>query len=228
MRIKSGFVRGPMLGRRHHDHAGLDHDDAGRSLAGAGGPDRSCTAGAAKVNDVAPDATAFVHRNADFLFKCEVIWAPEDDPDLIAANLEWLEGYHAAMQPYLSGGAYQNFPDRTQVDWQHAYYGENFPRLVETKRTWDPDNLFRFPQSIPVSLSLPHGSDSQANRGGRRSPPSTELTSLNDRTLRRVLSGGIIPNARPVSPARAASTRAMNAKSAACGARSCPSNAPRS
>jgi hypothetical protein len=104
-----------------------------------------------KVNDVAPDATAFVHRDADFLYKCEVIWEPQDDPGLIAANLEWLTGYHAAMQPYFSGGAYQNFPDRTQEDWQHAYYGQNFDRLVETKRAWDPENLFKFEQSIPTA-----------------------------------------------------------------------------
>ena len=103
-----------------------------------------------KVNDLAPDANAFVHRNADLLFKCEVLWEPQDAPDLIAANLDWLEGYHAAMQPYLSGGAYQNFTDRAQADWQRAYYGENFARLVEVKRAWDPDNLFRFPQSIPL------------------------------------------------------------------------------
>jgi FAD/FMN-containing dehydrogenase len=105
-----------------------------------------------KVNDLAPDANAFVHRDADLLFKCEALWEPQDDPALIAANLDWLEGYHAAMQSYLSGGAYQNFTDRGQADWQHAYYGDNFPRLVEIKRTWDPDNLFRFGQSIPVNL----------------------------------------------------------------------------
>ena len=105
-----------------------------------------------KVNDLAPDATAFVHRNADFLFKCEVLWEPEDDPDLIVANLEWVEGYHTAMQPYLAGGAYQNFTDRSQDDWPRAYYGQNLERLVEVKRTWDPDNLFRFEQSIPVNL----------------------------------------------------------------------------
>jgi FAD/FMN-containing dehydrogenase len=55
------------------------------------------------------------------------------------------------MQPYLSGGAYQNFTDRGQEDWQHAYYGGNFKRLVEIKRARDPDNLFQFGQSIPVA-----------------------------------------------------------------------------
>ncbi len=105
-----------------------------------------------KVNDVRPDATAFVHRHADLLFKCELLWEPQDDPTLIEENLDWIEGYHAAMQPYLTGGAYQNFTDRSQVDWQHAYYGENFERLVEVKRAWDPENLFRFGQSIPVDL----------------------------------------------------------------------------
>ena len=55
-------------------------------------------------------------------------------------------------QPYLSGGAYQNFTDRSQDDWPRAYYGQNLERLIEAKRRWDRDNLFRFPQSIPVSL----------------------------------------------------------------------------
>ena len=105
-----------------------------------------------KVSDLAPDANAFVHRGADFLFKCEALWEAEDDPGLIAANLEWLEGYYAAMQPYLSGGVYQNFPDRGLIDWQDAYYGDHFSRLVETKRRWDPENLFRYGQSIPPAL----------------------------------------------------------------------------
>ena len=105
-----------------------------------------------KVNELAPDANAFVHRNADFLFKCEVLWQPEDDPDLIADNLDWVEGYYAAMQPYLSGGAYQNFTDRSQADWPRAYYGQNLERLVEVKRAWDSENLFHFAQSIPITL----------------------------------------------------------------------------
>jgi FAD/FMN-containing dehydrogenase len=149
--VKSGFVRGPML------PAGITTMLEWISTM-PGVPSREqegptvLYAWGGNVNDLAPDASAFVHRNADLLFKCEAIWAPEDDPTLIAANLDWLEGYHAAMQPYLSGGAYQNFPDRTQADWPQAYYGENLPRLVEIKRTWDPGNLFRFGQSIPRAL----------------------------------------------------------------------------
>jgi FAD/FMN-containing dehydrogenase len=105
-----------------------------------------------KVKDVAPEATAFVHRRDDVLFTCSALWEPQDAPDLIATNIEWLEGFYAAMQPYFSGGAFQNFPDRGLADWQRAYYGANLERLVDVKRAWDPDNLFRFSQSIPVQL----------------------------------------------------------------------------
>jgi hypothetical protein len=75
-----------------------------------------------------------VSATAVLIFKWEVLWMPQDDPALIAVNLEWLEDAQAAMQPYLAGGAYQNFTDRTQADWRHAYYGDNFPRLTARGR----------------------------------------------------------------------------------------------
>ena len=81
-----------------------------------------------------------------------MIWEPQDDPVLIAANFDWLAGYHTAMHPYFSGGAYQNFSDHTQDDWQHAYYRENSARLVENKRAWDPGNLISFEESIPMEV----------------------------------------------------------------------------
>jgi hypothetical protein len=149
--IKTGFVTGPLAA----DGIVTMLEWIG-TMPGVPSRSQESTAGlycwGGKVNDLAPDANAFVHRGPDLLFKCEALWQPEDDPDLIAANLDWLEGYRDAMQPYLSGGAYQNFTDRAQPNWETAYYGANLERLVEIKRRWDPENLFRFDQSIPVSL----------------------------------------------------------------------------
>ena len=51
------------------------------------------------------------------------------------------------MHPLGSGGVYPNFPDPDLEDWEHAYYGENYARLLRVKATYDPDGFFRFHQS---------------------------------------------------------------------------------
>jgi FAD/FMN-containing dehydrogenase len=102
------------------------------------------------ISRVAPDETAFVHRNEQLLVTFQANWTNASDDN---ANVEWVEGIHQAMQPYTTGGAYVNIPDRSLEGWPYAYYGENFPRLMEVKRQYDPDNIFNFEQSIPVSLT---------------------------------------------------------------------------
>ena len=42
------------------------------------------------------------------------------------------------MRPHVSPFAYQNFIDRTQPNWEHAYYGANLERLTEVKRSTTP------------------------------------------------------------------------------------------
>ena len=57
----------------------------------------------------------------------------------------------ALVHPHGAGGSYVNFPDPELDGWALAYYGSNFERLVRIKGAYDPRNVFRFPQSVPVA-----------------------------------------------------------------------------
>jgi FAD/FMN-containing dehydrogenase len=91
-------------------------------------------------NRTRPDATAFPHRDARFLLK------HTGPPD-------WVERAYAITHPHGTGGAYVNFPDPYLGDWETAYHGANYPRLQEVKARYDPEDRFRFPQSVAVPRS---------------------------------------------------------------------------
>jgi FAD/FMN-containing dehydrogenase len=96
------------------------------------------------INRVASDATAFVHRDVMFGVQ-ELAYFP---PGGQAAALAWLRSTHSALRPFTTGAGYQNYIDPTLSNWQSAYYGANYDRLVDVKRDYDPDGVFRFAQSI--------------------------------------------------------------------------------
>ena len=100
------------------------------------------------VNDVAPDATAFVHRSNLFVAQYQARWRKNSPPDVVAANLEWANDLYAAVAPYRSGSAYQDYIDPELEHWPRAYYGQNLEALRAVKARYDPDNHFRFAQSI--------------------------------------------------------------------------------
>jgi FAD/FMN-containing dehydrogenase len=39
-------------------------------------------------------------------------------------------------------GSYVNETDYFQADWQRAFWGPNYPRLLRVKRRYDPTGLF--------------------------------------------------------------------------------------
>jgi FAD/FMN-containing dehydrogenase len=101
------------------------------------------------VNDPAPDATAFVHRDSLWLMTIALYWNESTPADVVQRDREWQDAFYDAIVPFTGGGAYQNFPDPSLADWLDAYYGANLPRLTHIKAAVDPTRLFRYPQSIP-------------------------------------------------------------------------------
>jgi hypothetical protein len=99
------------------------------------------------VTSVSDEATAFSHRDAEYMFHPISVWGdPADDQRQIASNREFSD----AMRPFATGGVYLNFtPDRDKV--RHAYGEEKYERLVALKDKYDPENLFQHNQNIEPS-----------------------------------------------------------------------------
>jgi len=105
-----------------------------------------------EIAQIGPKATAFPHRQARFLAQEFVTFSTVPDDATVATNRRWLTGVWRALRPSASGAAYVNYIDPELHGWADAYYGANLDRLVEVKRTYDPDDVFRFAQSVPTTL----------------------------------------------------------------------------
>ncbi|HJQ51258.1 MAG TPA: FAD-binding oxidoreductase [Gaiellaceae bacterium] len=124
--------------------AGLEANQASTSLGGAA---LIFDASGGAINRVHAGDTAFVHRNALFSIQYFSSWVGAG-----AGDLHWNRSLYAAMRPYVSGFAYQNYIDPDLKSWQHAYYSSNLRRLAAVKRKHDPHNFFHFAQSIPARI----------------------------------------------------------------------------
>lgn len=100
-----------------------------------------------EIAKVPPGATAFPHRNAEILVQyLGEIWKPEQRD----IRKQAMAHATSVLAPFVTGGAYVNYPDLNLKNWQQAYWGDNFARLQEVKRKYDPDNVFNHPHSIPL------------------------------------------------------------------------------
>ena len=95
---------------------------------------------------MAPDATAYSQRDAEYVVNVHGRWetAAEDD-----GGVRWSRDFYNDAKPYATGGVYVNFMTAEETDRVRAAYGGNWERLAAIKRRYDPDNLFHMNQNIP-------------------------------------------------------------------------------
>ncbi len=92
-------------------------------------------------------------------------------PDLTQAADE-RSRVHAAMDALRvaapGAGAYVNECDFFQPNWQEAFWGEHYPRLLRIKRRYDPDGLFTVHHGVGSEGWSEDGFSRRAQSGDRR------------------------------------------------------------
>jgi FAD/FMN-containing dehydrogenase len=97
------------------------------------------------VSRVRPDATAYTHRDAQFVLNVHGRWG---DPAKDASCISWVRQLFQASAPFATGGVYVNFMTEEEGDRVKAAYGVNYARLAEVKKRYDPENMFHVNQNI--------------------------------------------------------------------------------
>jgi hypothetical protein len=95
-----------------------------------------------------PDFNAFVHRQVDMDVFLDVFWLTGQEEERMKG---YLDEFIASMQPYFNGESYQNYPRQQLPNCLEQYFASNLERLIDCKRLYDPDHVFRFPQGIPLA-----------------------------------------------------------------------------
>ena len=158
-KMKSAYAKKTLSGRqiatayRHLTDQDPAHLSGAISLATYGG----------RVSEVAPDATAYSHRESKFKIEYVTIWGDASQTPVFEAGIR---NFYRAMYADTGGvpvpgeindGAYINYPDvdmkdpewnTSGVPWHQLYYKDNYARLQRVKSAYDPGNFFRHGLSV--------------------------------------------------------------------------------
>lgn len=96
---------------------------------------------------VAPEATAFSARSANFVMNFGGSWTEASETP---GHVSWVRDAWSQLAPHTTGSIYLNFLGDEGKDDEivRTAHGANYQRLVEVKTKYDPSNLFRLNQNI--------------------------------------------------------------------------------
>jgi FAD/FMN-containing dehydrogenase len=101
------------------------------------------------VTRIPVDAAAVPHREPGYNLLVAGVWT---EPSANEENIAWARGTHDALRPYLADRRWLNYlGDDDAGDAVRAAYGPNYERLVEVKRRYDPENVFRLNHNVDPS-----------------------------------------------------------------------------
>ncbi len=96
------------------------------------------------VNEQPADATAYPHRDVEFIMNVHTRW---EDGAQDAACVAWAREFFDRTAPFATGGVYVNFVSEGEHR-ERAAYGRHWDRLAKLKRKYDPENLFSLNQNV--------------------------------------------------------------------------------
>jgi FAD/FMN-containing dehydrogenase len=116
---------------------------------GSNVPEVTCTMHLYPINGachrVGANDTAFAYRDATYGMVFLAGWT---DPAKDNERIQWLRDYYQALSPYSEPGGYINFMQDDDYGRIRDNYRQNYDRLVQVKRAYDPGNLFHINQNI--------------------------------------------------------------------------------
>jgi FAD/FMN-containing dehydrogenase len=86
--------------------------------------------------------TAFALRQDHLMVRMIAAWEPQS-PDEEQRHIEWAQNLSHALAPYAFKGGYINLLDEKEQERVPFAFGPNYERLLDLKRTYDPDDVFR-------------------------------------------------------------------------------------
>jgi hypothetical protein len=96
------------------------------------------------IAQVKPDATAYWNRMSQWDLLMFGVWSDHTQDE---HNAKTLRDLWKAFEPFTKG-YYVNTEPTADEQRLRATYGDNYPRLAELKKKYDPDNQFRLNANI--------------------------------------------------------------------------------
>jgi hypothetical protein len=97
-----------------------------------------------QINRLSPDATAYPHRDANFVMNVHARWQDKSEDERCK---EWARKLFDSTAQYSTGGVYVNFISEGEQMVSSAF-GKNMEKITKLKTKYDPDNFFRVNQNI--------------------------------------------------------------------------------